>query len=137
MFERRLKIFIFFWVVAAGLLITRLGYLQIIKGEQYIEDTKKIPTPIRQWIDTVRGSILDYQGRVLAVDEGSYELCLHYKLTCLYDERFWAYHRYEWEQDSGKNLPSEEELIRQKQLADELLNDICQICEVGDLRRSQ
>jgi cell division protein FtsI/penicillin-binding protein 2 len=43
MFERRLKIFIFFWVVAAGLLITRLGYLQIIKGEQYIKETDNPP----------------------------------------------------------------------------------------------
>ncbi|MCP4707242.1 MAG: hypothetical protein GY869_01340 [Planctomycetes bacterium] len=130
MFERRLKIFIFFWVVAVGLLINRLGYLQIIKGQEYFEAINKTPPPVKQWIDTIRGSILDCQDRILAMDEGSYELCLHYKLTRLYDERFWVYHRYQWEQGAGDRLPSEEDLTRQKQLADELLNDICQICEV-------
>ena len=130
MFERRLKIFLFFWAAAAGLLLTRLGYLQIIKGEQYLKDVSREPAPVIQWIDTVRGSILDCQNRVLALDEGSYELYLHYKLTCLYDGRFWAYHRYQWQQDSGDDLPSEKELIRRKQLADELLRDISQICEV-------
>jgi len=130
MFERRLKIFIFFWVAAVGLLITRLGYLQIIKGDQYLAETTKESPPVKLWIDTVRGSILDCRGRVLAVDEGSFELCLHYKLTCLYDERFWSYHRYRRRQGTDSQLPSEDDLIRRKQMADELLRDIGQICEV-------
>ena len=129
MFQRRLKIIIFFWAAAAGVLVVRLGRLQIIEGGDYVRQTQQT-IERAEWIDTRRGRILDCRDRALALDEGSYELCLHYKLTRLYDDRFWRFQQYKAEDNPAKDSGERQELAEARERAEELLADLVRICAI-------
>ncbi|MFQ5963975.1 MAG: penicillin-binding protein 2 [Candidatus Scalinduaceae bacterium] len=78
MHTKHFKIFFGMILVAFFVIVCRLFYVQIIDGGKYsgISDDKRIRTI---GIDTLRGTIYDRNGRMLAVDRHSFELTVIYK----------------------------------------------------------
>lgn len=78
MFERRLKIFLGLLALFAFVLLLRAGQVQIGQHDQW---TKAAAESMRrtQLIETVRGSILDRTGKVLAVDKPCVDVCVDYR----------------------------------------------------------
>jgi len=129
MFQRRLL-----WVTAlllAGMaiLIARLIWLQVIQGQNYVDLSQIEYRPPGNCTETVRGQILDYRGQVLAFDRPTFDICLHYKLTRLYDLRYRTYRL-------AENIKPEKqqqvrlELNRQREQADELLAKLARLCNI-------
>ena len=88
MYRRRLYFIVFFCGLAVSACIVRLAFLQLIQGANYresMEDMRILP-PVR--LPTVRGSILDRNGQVLAIDRPVFWLHINYRLSRLLDERF-------------------------------------------------
>ncbi len=78
MFERRLKIFFALLAGIVGLLIVRAANLQLVHGDYWRKqsrETLKRPT----FVETARGRILDYRGRVVAVDEPCIDAAVDYR----------------------------------------------------------
>jgi len=95
------------------MVVFRLAELQIIDADRYLRQAEQaIETRGRSLVlETVRGSIYDCHGRRLAIDEPTFDICLHYKLTRLYDERFWQYQRLKFDQFDAR-APSAGQLRR-------------------------
>ena len=68
MFERRLKIFFLILCGVTGVLLLRAGQLQVISAG-YWQERASDALKREQLLETTRGSIVDFQGRVLAQDE--------------------------------------------------------------------
>ena len=68
MFERRLKIFFLILCGVTLVLLLRAGQLQVVNAK-YWEDRAKKSLKRETLLETTRGSIVDFQGRVLAQDE--------------------------------------------------------------------
>src|SRR4051794_8894540 len=78
MFERRLKIFLGLLCAVTFVLVARAAQLQVVQKDRWRKaaaETRKRS----QLVETVRGSILDYQGRVLARDEACIDACVDYR----------------------------------------------------------
>ncbi|MCD6395150.1 MAG: hypothetical protein J7M40_16805 [Planctomycetes bacterium] len=88
MYRRRLYFIVFFCVLAAGACIARLVFLQLVEGEQYRQEMERMRILPAVRLPTVRGSILDRNGQILAVDQPVFWLHINYRLSRLLDERF-------------------------------------------------
>lgn len=95
MFRRRLIAFIVIFLCALGVLAGRLYYLQVTRHDYYQQLVQDKLTQPPRHIETLRGKIYDYTGRILAQDKPRFDVCLQYKLARLYDERFWQYRQIE------------------------------------------
>ncbi len=89
MYKRRLLIFIFVCVVACLVCIGRLAYLQLGLGDDYRRQIEEMRILGPMQLPTIRGSILDRSGNVVAIDKPSFYLYANYELTRLLDDRFW------------------------------------------------
>lgn len=67
----------------------RIAYLQTVKCADARKEIEEAGILAPVSLPTVRGSILDRNGKYLAVDEPVFYLRMDYKLTWLRDERFW------------------------------------------------
>ncbi len=88
-YNRRIKIFVLFSVFFLLICIIRLIHMQLVSGSFYrmqIADLKLRRSLVRP-LKTIRGRILDRHGRVLAVDEPVFQLCIDYQLTRFADQR--------------------------------------------------
>ena len=65
----------------------RLGYLQIFKSQYYREQIAINSINAPRQLPTVRGNILDRNGKYIAVDKPAFYLEMKYKLTRLLDDR--------------------------------------------------
>ncbi|MCF6159471.1 MAG: penicillin-binding protein 2 [wastewater metagenome] len=77
MYPNRFKIlFIFFSLLFIGIVI-RLFQLQVIECDKYrgISNNRRITTSL---LETIRGSIFDRNGRMLAVDRHTFDVSVHY-----------------------------------------------------------
>ncbi len=89
MYKQRLNLCVYLVLSAAGVCLVRLAYLQIVCRDSSRasmvrrEEYRPISLP------TIRGSILDRQGRTLAYDSPAFYLHINYRLTRLLDDRFW------------------------------------------------
>ncbi|MCH7871283.1 MAG: hypothetical protein IID33_06245 [Planctomycetes bacterium] len=86
MFENRLKWFSILLAVVAGVIVLRLGEIQIIRAGEY--DTiaeEMLKRPVRS-LRAVRGSILDRQGKPLVEDVGAYDIGVHYAVLAISEE---------------------------------------------------
>lgn len=72
MFVRRILLLAGAAIVVASPLVVQLGRLTIVRGDQLRADAESRLIR-RQWTPTIRGSILDRKGRVLAQDRPSYD----------------------------------------------------------------
>ncbi|MHC4295558.1 MAG: penicillin-binding transpeptidase domain-containing protein, partial [Planctomycetota bacterium] len=78
MYKRRIKVFFaLVWVILLSLAI-RLGYLQIVKGQDYLDKAEDRLRRV-EMLPPTRGRILDSRGRILAIDSPCFELCMHYR----------------------------------------------------------
>ncbi|HOF19284.1 MAG TPA: penicillin-binding transpeptidase domain-containing protein, partial [Phycisphaerae bacterium] len=79
MYKRRIKIFLGLVAVVFAVMIARLGYLQILRGDDYRLQAEEALQKY-ELLPARRGRILDRTGEcVLAKDEACTDLCLHYR----------------------------------------------------------
>ena len=79
MYKRRIKVFVALVIAMMTVVVLRLGYLQIVRGEHYRRQAEDSLQSIRL-LPSRRGSILDRTGRyVLAKDEATQDFCLDYR----------------------------------------------------------
>lgn len=77
MYKWRIKVFL---ITAAVMLLTlavRVGYLQLVCGDEYLEYARQ-RLGGTEMLPSMRGRILDRGGRILAIDEPCYDLCIEY-----------------------------------------------------------
>ncbi len=87
MYRRRIKIFMALMVVVLAGLIWRLGYLQLVKGEQFREQAA-LALQTEELLPARRGRILDRNGEILALDQPCFDFCLDYRF--LTGNKDWA-----------------------------------------------
>ncbi|MBS1259274.1 MAG: Peptidoglycan D,D-transpeptidase MrdA [Candidatus Scalindua arabica] len=77
MYKSRFKIFFGIIIVSFFVILCKLFYVQIIEGGKFsgMSDSRRIRTVS---IDTLRGTIYDRNGSVLAIDKHSFELTVPY-----------------------------------------------------------
>jgi len=78
MYIKRLKILIVLFAVLLAAMAVRIGYLQIGQGDYYRQRAEALLQHV-ELVPTVRGTIYDRKGLVLAQDRGCFELCLDYR----------------------------------------------------------
>ncbi len=128
MYRRRLYFIVFFCILAAAVCVVRLAVLQLFQGASYRDRMEKMWELPPDRLPTVRGSILDRNGQVLAIDRPVFWLHINYGLSCLLDERFRrAYILLEAEK--GTSLEKAERQFREKYAVDVArLNEIIDKC---------
>lgn len=80
MFETRVKILLGVLLAVAGLLGLRAFQLQVVEKREWAERAKAA-LKRQQLTDTVRGSILDVRGRVIARDEACIDAAVEFKVV--------------------------------------------------------
>jgi len=90
MYERRLKIFLTLVGLGVAVMLLRLGYLQLLMGDQFRQRAADMLVRGRI-LPTCRGQILDRRGRVLATDAACFDLCFDYGM--LARDRRWVRRR--------------------------------------------
>jgi len=90
MYERRLKIFLAMVGVGVAVMLVRLGYLQLLLGEEFRQRARDLLVRGRT-LPTCRGQIRDRRGRVLATDAACFDLCFDYGM--LARDRRWVRRR--------------------------------------------
>jgi len=87
MYDKRVKIF----VIVIGLLllvcVLRLVQMQLLADSSLQDAIAELQQGKAHQLKTVRGRILDRKGKVLAVDEPRFQLCIEYKLSRFLDQR--------------------------------------------------
>src|SRR3954453_10353465 len=78
MFERRLKVFLGVLLVVTVTLVLRAAQVQVLQHEFWANQATKTMTRSEQ-IETRRGAIRDYRGRVMAMDEPCVDACVDYR----------------------------------------------------------
>ena len=89
MYDKRIKIFVILSAALLLLCLLRLIQMQLLPDsslQDEIEELKRQRGRSLQ-LKTIRGTILDRKGRVLAVDEPQFNLHINYRLTSFADER--------------------------------------------------
>ncbi|MCP4374816.1 MAG: hypothetical protein GY794_01345, partial [bacterium] len=87
MYKNRLKVLIVAVISMFLGVILRLGYLQIVKGDDYRLQYEEMLKNIES-LPALRGRILDRNGYILAYDEPCYSLYLDYRF--LVSDKRWA-----------------------------------------------
>jgi len=138
MYKRRLLIFIFICIVAGFVCIGRLAYLQLFVGGDYRRQIEKMRILGPMQLPTIRGSIFDRNGDVVAVDKPAFYLYVNYELTKFLDDRFWRGRILE--RQRGGQTADEAEAQLRKEFEDQLtiLWEIIDKCaEIGGIDRSE
>ncbi len=89
MYNSRLKILIVLFAVFLSIGICRLVYLQVAERDEAVQNIEKTGIKPSEILPTLRGSIIDRQGRILAVDTPQFYISIKYDLVRLRDSRFW------------------------------------------------
>jgi len=79
MYKLRLKIFLGMLTAVLALLTTKLVQLQVLEGTEHRRAAEEAMRRVKV-LPVVRGQITDRKGRILALDEPSFDLCLDYRL---------------------------------------------------------
>ncbi|MGA1979553.1 MAG: penicillin-binding transpeptidase domain-containing protein [Sedimentisphaerales bacterium] len=89
MYRKQIKIFVILITFFLLVFLLRLAQMQLLSDSFYRDKITKLKlqkSHTRQF-KTVRGKILDRNGKVLAVDEPQFQLYINYGLTCFMDDR--------------------------------------------------
>ncbi len=87
MYEKRIKIFVVLSAFFLLLCLLRLVQMQLLPDSSLQIDIAELKKGISKQLQTVRGKILDRNGRVIAADVPQFQLCMNYELTSIMDER--------------------------------------------------
>ncbi len=87
MYKLRMKIFLGLLAAVFLLLAGKLVQLQVIEGEVYRNKAEEAMRKVKV-LPVMRGQVSDRKGRILAIDEPCFNLCLHYRL--LTEDPDWA-----------------------------------------------
>jgi penicillin-binding protein 2 len=127
MHNRRLKIFALFCVLFAAICVGRLAYIQLNPHSAWQSQLERIRIGTSEELPSLRGKILDRNGKILAGDEAKFALCIDYRLARLADERFWKVQLLQ--SLSRSNAEDASEKIRKKFADDfDTLNQIIHKC---------
>ncbi len=89
MYSRRVKIFVIFGILLLGVCVFRLAQMQLLSAsavQEKIGELKRQRGQSKQ-LKTIRGRILDRNGKVLAIDEARFSVHINYGLCSFLDER--------------------------------------------------
>lgn len=89
MFERRLKLLLVGLVVMLGVLAVRAAQLQISQHEEWSERARA-SLKRQQLTETVRGTIFDVKGRVVAQDVACIDACVDYRVIIDPPDETWV-----------------------------------------------
>ncbi len=89
MYGKRVKIFVIFSAVFLAVCVARLAQMQLLSASSVQERIAELKRQRGQstQLKTIRGRILDRNGRVLATDEARFWVQINYKLSSFLDER--------------------------------------------------
>lgn len=89
MYDKRIKIFVLVSVCLLSVCVVRLATMQLLENSYYRDQISKLKLQKgrSRLLKTIRGKILDRNGRILAEDEPKFELHINYRLTSFADER--------------------------------------------------
>ena len=89
MFERRLKIFLVVLLLVSFALVLRAAQVQVVQHGQW--SRRAAETMKRtQFVETIRGQILDFRGRPVAVDEPCVNACVDYRVVTDEPDATWV-----------------------------------------------
>lgn len=77
MFERRLRVLLFALFAVGAVLLARAFQLQVLARDEWQKEASGLGHR-QHLVETVRGTIKDFQGRVLAIDEPCIDACVEY-----------------------------------------------------------
>ncbi|MBL7185192.1 MAG: hypothetical protein ISS70_02615 [Phycisphaerae bacterium] len=89
MYEKRIRIFVVFSLLLLAVCVLRLAQMQLLSAssvQNEIAELKRRRGQSAQF-KTIRGRILDRNGRVLATDQARFWVHIDYELSCFLDER--------------------------------------------------
>ena len=89
MYDKRLKIFVIICAVPFAAAVVRLAQMQLVSQIFIPQSLNEFQQNKAKPLRTVRGKILDRNGKLVAGNEPRFWLCINYNLTCFADERFW------------------------------------------------
>lgn len=89
MYDGRLKFLIAIFIVALAIGVVRLVQLQVVDRADTIERIERTGLKPSEILPTLRGSITDRNGKVLAIDTPVFYIAIKYDLARLRDQRFW------------------------------------------------
>ena len=114
MYEKRVKVFI-----ATSLLLLAVGVLRLVQmqllADSSLRDEITALKQQRGWskqLKTLRGQILDRNGKVLATDTPQFQIAIDYQLSCFWDRRVIDAKRFVAE-DSSTNVSAEVDLYNE------------------------
>ena len=111
----------------AALCIVRLAYIQLNPRSVWQSQLEKIYVSKSKELPSLRGKILDRNGKILATDDAKFALCIDYQFARLLDERFWKSQLLR--ALNGSNAENAGEKIREKFAEDfNTLNEIVYKC---------
>ena len=89
MYNRRVKIFVIFSLLLMAVCILRLAQMQLLSASSVQHEIAELKLQRGQskQLQTIRGRILDRNGRELAVDEARFWVHINYNLSSFLDER--------------------------------------------------
>ena len=88
MYQRRLKLFVGLCVGVLMIALSRLAYLQLVGVDEARRRTDELRILPPERLATVRGKIIDRNGRILALDRPAFSLHISYELTRYADMRW-------------------------------------------------
>jgi penicillin-binding protein 2 len=89
MYNRRVKIFVIFSLLLLAVCLLRLAQMQLLTASSVQNDIAELKQKRGQsrQLQTIRGRILDRNGKVLAMDEARFWIHINYDLSSFLDER--------------------------------------------------
>jgi penicillin-binding protein 2 len=89
MYNRRVKIFVIFSLLLMAICILRLAQMQLLSASSVQHEIAELKLQRGQskQLQTIRGRILDRNGKELAVDEARFWVHINYNLSSFLDER--------------------------------------------------
>src|SRR5688500_8296402 len=89
MFERRLKVFLVLLFAMTGVLAIRAAHVQIVQRDHWAAEALKQMTRWR-YVPTVRGKILDKDGREVAFDRPCIDACVDFRALTDPPDKGWV-----------------------------------------------
>jgi len=89
MYDKRVKIFIAISLAMLAIYVLRLAQMQLLTDSKLQDEIDKLKQQSgrSKQLKTVRGRILDRDGRVVAVDTPRFQICINYELSSFLDDR--------------------------------------------------